>query len=206
MASRSRGIAKCDVRCANCHLKRTAQQFKWGKLTAQSTIVAPSKDAWVDPIDAAALSDIATKCCTGCGHERPINEFVVKDRASLRRGMCCRSCRSAYGKAHYQRNKAAYLARNRSRRTAGRSAYWHWLMDYLFHHPCVDCGETDIVVLQFDHREDTEKVSTVGAMLNHASWAKLRAEVAKCDVRCANCHRLKTAKDFNWSKSMSESA
>lgn len=200
-------IAKCDVRCANCHLKRTAQQFNWGKLTARSTIVAfQERDAWVNPIDAAPLGEIATKRCTGCGRDRPLIEFVVKDRVTQRRGTRCRSCRSAYGKAHYQRNKEAYLARNRSRRSGGPSAYWRWLTDYLTHHPCIDCGEAEIVVLQFDHREGTDKVSTIGAMLNHSSWARLFAEVAKCDVRCANCHRMRTAQQFGWSKWIRESA
>lgn len=200
-------VAKCDVRCANCHLKRTAQQFGWAKLTALSAIAAvPARAVLADPLVSAPVGGVTTKRCTGCGRDRPITEFIVKNRSTLRRGTRCRSCRSAYGKAHYQRNKLTYLSRNRSRRRKGGSAYWHWLVDYLTHHPCIDCGERNIVVLQFDHRDGTDKVSTIGAMLNHSSWAKLLAEVAKCDVRCANCHRLRTAKQFSWSKSISESA
>ena len=200
-------VAKCDVRCANCHLKRTAQQFGWAKLTAPSTIAASTTGTVIaNRLVVAAVGRVTTKRCTGCGRDRPLAEFVVKNRSTQRRGTRCRSCRSAYGKAHYQRNKPSYLARNRSRRRNGRSAYWHWLMDYLTHHTCIDCGERNVVVLQFDHRDGTDKLSTIGAMLDHSSWAKLRAEVAKCDVRCANCHRVKTAKDFNWSKWIRESA
>ena len=50
---------------------------------------------------------------------------------------------------------------------------------------CVDCGETDRVVLHFDHVRG-EKVCSPS---NCAPGPKLDAELAKCDVRCANCHR-----------------
>ena len=66
------------------------------------------------------------------------------------------------------------------------------LMDYLVAHPCVDCGETDPVVLEFDHVRG-KKISAVTKMMyNKASLEKLKAEIAKCDVRSANCHRRKT--------------
>jgi len=68
------------------------------------------------------------------------------------------------------------------------------------------CGETDPLVLQFDHRDGTTKIDTVGTMVNRANWNTLLAEIAKCDVRCANCHRLRTAQKFQWTKWVRESA
>ena len=56
--------------------------------------------------------------------------------------------------------------------------------------PCVDCGESDPIVLDFDHRGD--KRSAVSVMAAWASVATLEQEIAKCEVRCANCHRRKT--------------
>lgn len=64
--------------------------------------------------------------------------------------------------------------------------------------PCTDCGETNPVILEFDHRDSSEKSGTVSEMVITHSMELIEAEVAKCDVRCANCHRLKTARDFNW--------
>lgn len=64
----------------------------------------------------------------------------------------------------------------------------------------MDCGEKDVVCLEFDHVSG-DKIKSVGAMLN-LSWsiAKIKQEISKCVIRCANCHRRKTAKDFNWKK------
>jgi hypothetical protein len=65
-----------------------------------------------------------------------------------------------------------------------------FVLDMLRAGACADCGETDPVVLEFDHRGD--KRANVSSMCDWASLATLRAEIAKCDVRCANCHRVRT--------------
>lgn len=65
---------------------------------------------------------------------------------------------------------------------------------------CVDCGENDLVVLEFDHVRGTKKY-TIAEMVNTGSGLEsILAEVAKCEVRCANCHRRRTAKQFNWTR------
>ncbi len=59
----------------------------------------------------------------------------------------------------------------------------------------MDCDRTfDPVCMDFDHREGEEKLSAVSAMIasNRYGWARIEAEIAKCDVVCANCHRLRT--------------
>lgn len=61
---------------------------------------------------------------------------------------------------------------------------------------CVDCGERDVLVLDFDHRGD--KRDCVTRLANSCSEATLEAEVAKCDVRCANCHTLRTKGSRTW--------
>lgn len=65
-----------------------------------------------------------------------------------------------------------------------------WLLEYLRANPCCDCGESDPVVLEFDHRRD--KRAAVSKLAPWCSLAVLVTEVAKCDVRCANCHRRRT--------------
>jgi hypothetical protein len=63
-----------------------------------------------------------------------------------------------------------------------------WVDAYLRTHPCVDCGEPDLLVLEFDHVRG-QKIECVRVVASRpSSLAALQAEVAKCEVRCANCH------------------
>jgi 5-methylcytosine-specific restriction endonuclease McrA len=94
---------------------------------------------------------------------------------------------------HLTSHFAYSVKTNKEKRDRNRD----YVFKYLSTHPCVDCGETDPVVLEFDHRENKEyEVSKL--ILSGTSLLKLSNEIAKCDVRCSNCHRRKTAKDFNW--------
>lgn len=78
------------------------------------------------------------------------------------------------------------------------------LFEFLSTKSCVDCGEKDPVVLEFDHRETENKFKIVAKMLSgHYSWRSVLAEISKCEIRCANCHRRKTYVQLNcWGKSM----
>lgn len=69
------------------------------------------------------------------------------------------------------------------------------MMAYLAEHPCVDCGEQDPVVLDFDHLPGTLKRWDIGRAVSGStrSWAAIEEEIAKCEIVCANCHRRRTA-------------
>ena len=61
-------------------------------------------------------------------------------------------------------------------------------LEYLREHPCVDCGETDPVVLQFDHVG--QKRANIARMLTDSfTWRQIELEIEKCEIRCGNCHR-----------------
>lgn len=72
------------------------------------------------------------------------------------------------------------------------------IIEYLRNHPCVDCGEKDIVVLQFDHIRGKKKYLLSTIVSGGHSWETVSKEISKCEVRCANCHIRKTAKDFKY--------
>lgn len=58
---------------------------------------------------------------------------------------------------------------------------------------CADCGIKDPRVLEFDHVRGN-KAGNVSVMVSHGlAWARILEEIAKCEVRCANCHVLVTA-------------
>jgi hypothetical protein len=106
-----------------------------------------------------------------------------------------------------KKEKAAYMKKywaerpgsrpiGRNQRLARNRKY---VEDYKRSHPCVDCGESDPVCLDFDHRDAVEKRVNVSKILSReASLETLAEEIAKCDMRCANCHRRRTAKQQNW--------
>ncbi len=71
------------------------------------------------------------------------------------------------------------------------------LFEYLSDKKCVDCGENDPIVLEFDHSNRDLKFKTIAKMLSgHYSWDSVHKEITKCKIRCANCHRRKTYSEF----------
>jgi len=64
--------------------------------------------------------------------------------------------------------------------------------------PCVDCGEGDPVVLDFDHVRGKKRLD-ISRMLNRGfSVSALKLEIEKCEMRCANCHRRKSHEAKSW--------
>lgn len=109
----------------------------------------------------------------------------------------CPACKSEYNRAHYTQNKASYVERASRRKALVVRKNTVNIVAYLLKNPCVDCGESDPVVLEFDHIRD--KSSDIGRMLSDGhSWSAITDEISKCEVRCANCHRRITAKRAGW--------
>lgn len=74
-----------------------------------------------------------------------------------------------------------------------------FILDYLKNNSCVACGESDVVVLEFDHIKD--KTYNISHMVGSCKKIQdIILEIQKCQVLCSNCHRRKTAKEFNWYK------
>jgi hypothetical protein len=192
-------IAKCDVRCVNCHRRRTARQQNWSKARGGP----PDSEHPIDASSARTVSSIGEtrdKRCRVCGGVKPASEFAIKNKRTGRRATICRSCQAAYGREHYRRTKPAYLARGKKNKESYRRQNRQGILQYLAGRSCIDCGESDPVVLEFDHRDGVEKEAEVGRLIGSGQWATVAAEIAKCDVRCGNCHRRRTADQFAWLK------
>ena len=143
------------------------------------------------------------KVCPGCSHVYELSDFNFKERNTGRRQVYCRECSRRYGRDHYQRNTAYYTAKARKRNSVDRPALRLRVLEYLASHPCVDCGEADPAVLEFDHVDPECKRIEVGRMIARGhSWTSIMSEISKCVVRCANDHRRRTAKQFNWYRSL----
>jgi len=140
----------------------------------------------------------ATRRCYDCGLAKPIAAFAFANKAKGSRQGRCRACHARYRRGHYLRNRATYIRQEVVRIAGYRLANRALLREYLRAHPCVECGETDIVVLDFDHRDPAAKTQSVTWIAARKPWRRVLDEIAKCDVRCANCHRRRTAQQFGW--------
>ena len=143
------------------------------------------------PDDAANLRDSCSRLLNS----------TSKNRVRSQRHLYCRQCQRAWNCEHYRRNRTTYIANAKRHNVEYHAANIERLVDYLLAHPCVDCGEQDILVLHFDHRDRAAKLVEVGRLMSrYSNWPQIAAEIAKCDVRCANCHQRRTAKQFGWRK------
>ena len=129
--------------------------------------------------------------CGGCGTDKPLTEFNWRRKAQGQRDNLCRPCRAAYHRLHYERNRQRYVDQARVRKQALARARTRYLIDFFASNPCSDCGEPDPVVLEFDNLGD--KLVAIVQSLPYRAWDSILAEMAKCEVVCANCHRRRTA-------------
>lgn len=115
------------------------------------------------------------KRCPACTRTLPVDAF---QRAPSRRDGCnpyCHECQRRLWRERYHRLQAMLRA-------------------YKAAHPCVDCGETNVDLLEFDHRDPATKAINLGARgPSKYGWRRLAAEIEKCDVRCVRCHRARTS-------------
>ncbi len=112
------------------------------------------------------------KYCPKCKLSKLISEFGLnKTKYDGLQGNC-KTCRNSYLKEWYQDNKILHKARVRVNDDIRHKKIKNTLSEYLLEHPCVDCGEKDIVVLQFDHMRDKEK--EIGLMVSRKfAWNKI---------------------------------
>ena len=103
---------------------------------------------------------------------------------------------SLYHARHYKKHAEQIKANVAVRRHQLELENREKLFKFLLEHPCVDCGETNPILLDFDHTNPANKSRDVSLMMTY-SWKTIEKEIQKCKVRCAKCHRIKTAKQGN---------
>jgi len=133
------------------------------------------------------------KWCPQCEDEKSVDDFAKNRAKKDGRASQCKACKKIYQDDWYRRNRKKHIATTRVVRDRRRSENREGIADYLAEHPCVDCGTNDQRVLDFDHVRGTKKADVSRLVNDGYSWEVVEAEIAKCEVRCANCHRIKTA-------------
>jgi hypothetical protein len=136
-----------------------------------------------------------TNTCSKCGLIRPVEDFALRTNI-------CKPCKRAYEADYYQKNKEKVQALRKVTNERYLERNRQFVLSYLQEHPCIDCGFSDIRALEFDHRDPTLKKVEVSTMISRTSLETLKEEIEKCDVRCANCHRIKTVTQFGTWRSM----
>jgi hypothetical protein len=141
---------------------------------------------------------MALKTCATCGEIKDETEFVWRNKLLSRRWGTCRTCQSKQRKDWYEKNKEAHISnvKNNKQRAIAEAQQFIW--NYLSAHPCIDCGESNPTVLEFDHVRGIKRraVGEMGAQ--GYAIGVIMAEIEKCVVRCGNCHRRKTAEERGW--------
>jgi hypothetical protein len=144
---------------------------------------------------------VQVKVCTACGVEKPLTEFYLNSNGLGGRLSTCKPCCIAKEKTRMLDPviHAQKLKKDRERRERNVKYLREYVMGYLKMHPCVDCGEDDWVVLEFDHVRG-EKNYDIAYILSHSrTLDNLLEEIPKCDVRCRNCHaRVTYERSGSW--------
>ena len=138
------------------------------------------------------------KVCSKCQRAKGLTGFYVRHTGE-RAGQYynhCKECLKVRGKEYYHKNHVRQLALAVKRRRKYRKDLREFV-DILKNKPCTDCGQVfPPYVMDFDHRRGEIKIGNVGTLISQTRFtkAKLIEEISKCDLVCANCHRIRTFK------------
>jgi hypothetical protein len=137
------------------------------------------------------------KQCVTCHEWKEETEFNWRYKSLGIRHPTCKECHKPFRKNWYEDNKERHLKQVQERKREARSVAREYVWDYLSAHPCIECGEDDPRVLEFHHWHGKDKVVSV-MIAGGYPIATIQAEIDKCNVMCANCHRRKTMDERGW--------
>lgn len=152
-----------------------------------------------------------TRECRNCHKVKPLTTFrSYIEQGKYRDGRIrytriCKICASKINKKWITKKKEElgtleYRKRLNSVRNERSQNRMLWRAKYLKEHPCLDCGESDVLVLEFDHVRGEKKFNLSRGFNSLTAWERVLEEIEKCEVRCRNCHARKTAKQQGWYK------
>jgi 5-methylcytosine-specific restriction endonuclease McrA len=145
------------------------------------------------------------RICTVCGSAKTEQEFFYRNKLTEKLHAQCKQCyvlqRRKTWRAHYHKYGSNYRERAVERSRKIKNSLRQQMLTYLSDKACVRCGISDIRVLEFDHiNPATKSFSIARGITSTLGWDKILDEIAKCQILCANCHKIKTASEANWYK------
>ena len=138
------------------------------------------------------------KTCVECKIEK--ETILFNKNKSRKDGLQsrCKTCDQNKARERY-RSIPSERKNARLRGKKNKEVNRQFVYEFLKKNSCSHCGETDPVVLEFDHIEPSKKYREISKLVSY-SRKTLEKEIEKCQVLCANCHRRKTADQFGWYK------
>ena len=136
------------------------------------------------------------KCCS-CNEHKLLTEYHRYSRSKDGHGSMCKVCTKSRNALYYKKTPEKNDARRASTCRLIENAQ-EYVFKYLCENPCIDCGEDDPVVLEFDHVRGKKSMAVSVMVGRGTSIQRIVEEIEKCEVRCASCHRRVTARRGNW--------
>lgn len=131
------------------------------------------------------------KKCTSCQEPKELFEFASNSSKSDGLSNMCKPCKKIYNSQYYNNTKSVY-SKSRAQTREDLRNQNRLLIQQAKDVPCNDCGiKYPYYVMDFDHRIPSQKKNNVSNLINYSTQVLLN-EISKCDVVCANCHRMRT--------------
>ena len=133
------------------------------------------------------------KICSICKKEKDYSDFNKNKTKPDGLNTVCKICSRKRSRQYYAENRMSHKKVVGERKKSVIQSNKEYIKSYLHNKICVDCGFDDWRVLEFDHLPSEIKTANVSTMVrNGSSLNTIKREIAKCDVVCANCHRIRT--------------
>jgi len=175
---------KCSICRLEGHRKQTCPSAPV-RVKVCSVCGDPGHRKWTCP---NVPGHVGEHRCATCKLWLPIGEFGIKNKKTGELQRLCNECLRPYKRKWYRKHHEEQIART--------AASWQAKKDMireLKSKPCTDCGLSfHWFVMDFDHVRGEKKGGVSALLQNNVSMTKLLAEIAKCDLVCSNCHRMRT--------------
>lgn len=138
------------------------------------------------------------KCCY-CKEFFPFCDFNKnrgrKDGLQSR----CKPCDRKRANEYFLKNRDKQIITTAKCKLKRKIRNRNFILEYLKDKYCVDCGLVDIRVLEFDHIEPKNKKYEIANLVGDGySLETIKFEIKKCNIRCSNCHKIRTIEQFGY--------
>ncbi len=143
------------------------------------------------------------KACSVCGILKESADFFFRNKHTETLHSQCKQCyttkRQKTWQDYYYKHGSKYRENAVERNRKAKNILRLNMLDYLSDKSCAVCGIKDRRVLEFDHIDPALKSFSIARGITCAlSWSSILIEIKKCQVLCANCHKIKTGLEQNW--------